>query len=54
MSNLNTKIKDFYDASTPLWLNTWGEQMHHGFYGLDGKKKVEHKQARCGLWGRGE
>jgi len=49
MSNLNTRIKDFYDASTPLWLNTWGEQMHHGYYGPDGKKKVEHKQAQIDM-----
>jgi tocopherol O-methyltransferase len=49
MSNLNTRIKDFYDASTPLWLNTWGEQMHHGYYGPDGNKKVAHKQAQVDM-----
>ena len=49
MSNLNTRIKDFYDASTPLWLNTWGEQMHHGYYGPNGQKKVEHKQAQIDM-----
>lgn len=49
MSNLNTRIKDFYDASTPLWLNTWGEQMHHGYYGPDGKQKVDHKQAQVDM-----
>ncbi|WP_020567241.1 methyltransferase domain-containing protein [Neolewinella persica] len=47
--NLNTRIKDFYDASTPLWLNTWGEQMHHGFYGQDGKRKVGHQQAQLDM-----
>ncbi len=49
MSTLNTRIKDFYDASTPLWLNTWGEQMHHGYYGPDGKRKTEHKQAQIDM-----
>jgi tocopherol O-methyltransferase len=58
MANLNTRIKDFYDASTPLWLNTWGEQMHHGYYGPNGQKKVEHKQAQIDMieellaWGK--
>ncbi len=58
MSSLNTRIKDFYDASTPLWLNTWGEQMHHGYYGPDGQREVEHKQAQIDMieellsWGR--
>ncbi|TXF89847.1 methyltransferase domain-containing protein [Neolewinella aurantiaca] len=49
MATLNTRIKDFYDASTPLWLNTWGEQMHHGFYGPDGKRKVAHQQAQLDM-----
>ena len=46
---LNQRIKDFYDASTPLWLNTWGEQMHHGYYGPDGQRQVEHKQAQVDM-----
>lgn len=49
MSTLNTRIKDFYDASTPLWLNTWGEQMHHGYYGPDGKREVGHQQAQLDM-----
>lgn len=49
MSTLNTRIKNFYDASTPLWLTTWGEQMHHGYYGPDGKRKVEHRQAQLDM-----
>ncbi len=58
MSSLNKRIRDFYDASTPLWLNTWGEQMHHGYYGPDGQDKVEDKQAQIDMieellaWGR--
>lgn len=43
---LNERIRDFYDASTPLWLNTWGEQMHHGYYGPDGKRDIGHFQAQ--------
>jgi tocopherol O-methyltransferase len=49
MSNLNTRIKDFYDASTPLWLNTWGEQMHHGYYGPNGERKVDHQKAQLDM-----
>ena len=49
MSTLNTRIKDFYDASTPLWLSTWGEQMHHGYYGPKGEREVAHKQAQLDM-----
>ena len=27
MAGLNERIRAFYDQSTPLWLDTWGEQM---------------------------
>ncbi len=46
---LNTRIKDFYDQSTRLWLNTWGEQMHHGYYGADGSAVVDHRQAQLDM-----
>ena len=46
---LNQRIKDFYDASTPLWLSTWGEQMHHGYYGPKGQRQVDHKQAQIDM-----
>lgn len=49
MSSLNTRIRNFYDASTPLWLNTWGEQMHHGYYGPDGRRQVDHRQAQLDM-----
>ncbi|MFT7120104.1 MAG: tocopherol O-methyltransferase [Neolewinella sp.] len=49
MPSLNQRIRDFYDESTPLWLSTWGEQMHHGFYGADGKRTVDHKQAQLDM-----
>ncbi|MEO0733759.1 MAG: methyltransferase domain-containing protein, partial [Bacteroidota bacterium] len=49
MTPLNERIKDFYDDSTPLWLDTWGEQMHHGYYGPGGKRDVSHKQAQLDM-----
>ncbi len=30
------RIRNFYDASSALWENAWGEHMHHGYYGADG------------------
>ena len=27
------QIQDFYDASTELWEEVWGEHLHHGYYG---------------------
>lgn len=49
MAGLNQRIRDFYDSSTPLWLDTWGEQMHHGYYGPDGKRAVDHQQAQLDM-----
>lgn len=49
MSTLNSRIRDFYDDSTPLWLDTWGEQMHHGYYGPDGNRQVDHRQAQLDM-----
>lgn len=49
MITLNERIRKFYNSSTPLWLNTWGEHMHHGFYGIDGNVKKENKQAQIDL-----
>ena len=49
MLPLNERIRQFYNSSTPLWLDTWGEHMHHGFYGIDGNIKKENKQAQIDL-----
>ena len=49
MVGLNERIKDFYDQSTQLWLDTWGEQMHHGYYGRQGERKVNHQQAQLDM-----
>ena len=46
---LNQRIGKFYDQSTPLWLDVWGEHMHHGYY-PDGKVGSKtHAQAQLDL-----
>jgi tocopherol O-methyltransferase len=47
--NLNQQIQQFYDASSSLWEQIWGEHMHHGFYGWDGQKKLDRRQAQIDL-----
>ncbi|MCB0581482.1 MAG: class I SAM-dependent methyltransferase [Phaeodactylibacter sp.] len=49
MNTLNQRIQHFYDRSTALWLDTWGEHMHHGYYGKDGKEQKGHTQAQADL-----
>lgn len=49
LSTLNVRIRDFYDRSTGLWLETWGEHMHHGYYGPDGRANTNHRQAQLDL-----
>ena len=46
---LNQQIRHFYDTSTKLWLDTWGEHMHHGHYGENGKEKKDPQQAQTDL-----
>jgi len=46
---LNQRIQHFYDRSTQLWLDVWGEHMHHGYYGADGSERKEHRQAQIDL-----
>ena len=29
------RIQQFYDESSQLWEQVWGEHMHHGYYGSD-------------------
>lgn len=48
-TSLNDRIRHFYDSSTAIWLNTWGEHMHHGFYGHTGTAQKDHKQAQLDL-----
>ena len=47
--NLEQEIKDFYDASSSLWENIWGEHMHHGYYGRSGRNKVSRRQAQIDI-----
>lgn len=47
--SLNSRIKKFYDQSTPLWLDVWGEHMHHGHYGPAGDEKKERVQAQLDM-----
>jgi tocopherol O-methyltransferase len=50
MSNaLYQQIQEFYDASSGLWEQVWGEHMHHGYYGPDGNLKLDRRQAQINL-----
>ncbi|GJM36131.1 MAG: delta(24)-sterol C-methyltransferase [Saprospiraceae bacterium] len=49
MQNLNQRIQQFYDHSTQLWLDTWGEHMHHGYYGPKGDQRKDRLHAQVDL-----
>ncbi len=46
---LSKRIQQFYDASSGVWEQTWGEHMHHGYYGRAGNYKIERRQAQINL-----
>ncbi len=46
---LYQKIQDFYDQSSGLWEETWGEHMHHGYYGPNGSYRLGRRQAQIDL-----
>jgi len=48
-STLIEQIQQFYDASSSLWEQVWGEHMHHGYYGPDGKDKKNRRQAQIDM-----
>jgi tocopherol O-methyltransferase len=48
-SNLKSQIQQFYDASSGLWEQVWGEHMHHGYYGPTGQEKKNRRQAQIDL-----
>jgi tocopherol O-methyltransferase len=48
-ATLYQQIQQFYDASSGLWEEVWGEHMHHGYYGADGTEKKERRQAQIDL-----
>jgi tocopherol O-methyltransferase len=56
---LSDRIQQFYDASSALWEQIWGEHMHHGYYGPEGNLKKDRRQAQIDLieellhWGIG-
>lgn len=57
-STLYQQIQQFYDASSGLWERTWGEHMHHGYYGPTGALRKQRRQAQIDLnteflaWGK--
>ncbi|MGB3491084.1 MAG: methyltransferase domain-containing protein [Elainellaceae cyanobacterium] len=46
---LQRRIQEFYDASSGLWEDVWGEHMHHGYYGADGSDRKSRYQAQVDL-----
>ncbi|MBD2257721.1 methyltransferase domain-containing protein [Pseudanabaena sp. FACHB-2040] len=48
-STLYQQIQQFYDASSGLWEQTWGEHMHHGYYGPTGTIQKQRRQAQIDL-----
>ncbi len=55
---LNERIAHFYDRSTPLWMNVWGEHMHHGLYPPNRNRSISHREAQIEMieallrWGK--
>lgn len=49
ISTLNQRIAEFYNASTDLWLDAWGDHMHHGYYGPEGTAQVNHQEAQVDM-----
>jgi tocopherol O-methyltransferase len=49
MTNLSQEIQQFYDASSRLWEQIWGEHMHHGYYGRAGTYKIDRRQAQIDI-----
>ncbi len=47
--SLNQQIQEFYDGSSGLWEQIWGEHMHHGYYGADGMLKKDRREAQIDL-----
>ncbi len=48
-ATLYQQIQQFYDASSGLWEQVWGEHMHHGHYGPAGNQPKERRQAQIDL-----
>lgn len=48
-ATLTQRIQQFYDDSSGLWEQVWGEHMHHGYYGPTGTQKKDRRQAQIDL-----
>ncbi|MCU0535533.1 MAG: methyltransferase domain-containing protein [Hydrococcus sp. Prado102] len=48
-STLYQQIQQFYDTSSGLWEQIWGEHMHHGYYGRAGTYKMDRRQAQIDI-----
>eukprot|EP00240_Pyramimonas_obovata_P006094 CAMPEP_0118924248 /NCGR_PEP_ID=MMETSP1169-20130426/2470_1 /TAXON_ID=36882 /ORGANISM="Pyramimonas obovata, Strain CCMP722" /LENGTH=335 /DNA_ID=CAMNT_0006865341 /DNA_START=51 /DNA_END=1054 /DNA_ORIENTATION=+ len=46
--SLNEGIATFYDESSALWENMWGEHMHHGYYEV-GQPVKDHREAQVDM-----
>lgn len=46
---LAERIGNFYDASSGMWEQVWGEHMHHGYYGAHGTRRQGRRQAQIDL-----
>lgn len=44
-ASLNSRIQKFYDASSDLWEQVWGEHMHHGYYETP-RTQIDRRQAQ--------
>lgn len=42
-AELKEGIAKFYDESSGLWEDVWGDHMHHGYYPKDGPKKTNQQ-----------
>ena len=47
--DLNERIARFYDDSSSLWEEVWGEHMHMGHYGTKGDEKKTDSQAQIDM-----
>ncbi len=47
-ANLKERIADFYDQSSPLWEEVWGEHMHMGTIPIQNCGKMEKLQGGSG------
>lgn len=46
---LNDGIKKFYDQSSGLWEDVWGQHMHHGFYEPGKPAPASREQAQIDM-----